>query len=325
MKKLLLKLITVLSLPVILSYLYVLIFPDYYMNTDQTAWMWQKDHVTGNSDHNDIIIMGDSCAQSGILPYDKDGLNVYNLSIFSCTSVEMYISLRNYLENHDAPQAVVMMFSVKNYFPHDWLYEDRIYEYTFSTEYYSVSEAYELYKKGRELDDPIWGSYNILFNILNYYYLKNPVIFLPALNNGNFFGRYDANKWQYEYLEQNKGWMSWGNEAESYANDYIAGLKHFNVMPMQDYYLRQMIELCRENDIKIVIEQPPAKESSIGNIPENVINEFEGYFTQLQQDYPYAFINTSLTYYSNDNFTDADHLNLRGAEKLTAEIFDKYF
>ena len=319
MKKLLLKLIAALSLPIFLSYLYVMIFPMYYLNADCITFRYQRDYVHKNSDYNDVLIMGDSIGQSGILTYGIDNMDTYNIALMSATSAEMYIALRNYLENHDAPQAVIMIFSSVS------LVENvHLSDFAFRSEYYSWSELTELYKKGHELKDPYWDASGIEFDILRNY-LRDPTLFLPVVNERSFFTRYDINIKQYNNLVQHKGWMSYGEEEENFETDYIAQTDHFEVLPMHDHYIRQIIELCEENGIRIIIEQPPIKESSIGNIRENVISEYEGYYRELQEDHPYAVINPSIVYYSNEYFGDYTHLNQDGAKKFTEEIFDKYF
>lgn len=319
MKKILLKMISVLIVPFILLYLYILLFPMCYMNNEYPIWKQQKDYVNKNNDHNDVLIVGDSSAKTGILTSGFDGMNVYNISILSGTSVEIYVSLRNYLENHDAPGSVIMMFSVRDLISNGYLYD-----YILFFNYYSWQEMNEMYEKGQELNDPYWGS-DIIKTYMLKSYLRDPMHYMTAVNNSGFFGRYPSNKKRYEQLENDRGWMIMGTNDENYDADYISELEHFEVLPMQDNYIRQIIELCEENDIEIIIEQAPIKESSRGMIRENVVSEFEEYFGQLQKDYPDAKIESTLVYYSNNYFTDVDHVNLRGAEKFTAEIFDKYF
>lgn len=319
MKKLLLKLIAALSVPVILWYLYVLIFPVYYMDDEYPHNKQQKDYVNLSSDHNDILIIGDSAAKAAMTAHSIDGMSVYNIALSSATSVETCISLRNYLENHDAPEAVIALFSFRSLTSNEWL-ETRMFYF----HYYSLPELYELYKNGRELDDPYWNADGIESDILRYY-LRDPKLYLAAIYNSNLFGRYEKNTQIYKQAEHDRGWLVFGTSEDNYDTADIEKAEHFDVMPMQDYYLRQIIELCKENDIRIIIEQPPIKESAISGTRENVISEFEEYFTKLQEEYPDALIDTSPIFYSNTYFCDYGHLNPKGAEKFTEEIYAKYF
>ncbi|MCH5193785.1 MAG: hypothetical protein J1F11_07490 [Oscillospiraceae bacterium] len=319
MKKLLLKLISVLSVPIILWYLYALNFTAYYMDDEYPHCMQQKDHVNNSSDYNDIIIIGDSATKADMLAYSVGDKSVYNISLSSATSVEAYISLRNYLENHGSPETVIAMFSVKSLTSNEWLRTRMLY-----FRYYSLSELSELYKKGRELKDPYWTADGIEGDMLRYY-LRDPGLYLPAVRNSNFFGRYDANTRIYEQTAQDRGWLSFGTNENNYDEADIEKLEHFEVVPMQDYYIHKIIELCEEKDIDLIIEQIPIKESALEETDENVLDEFEGYFTELQNDYPDVTINPSPVFYSNVYFCDYAHLNPVGAEKFTAEIYDKYF
>ena len=319
MKKILLKLIAALSVPIILWYSYVLIFPVYYMDGEYPHNKQQKDYVNLNTDHNDILIIGDSAAKADMLTYSVNGMSVYNIALSSATSVEAYISLRNYLEDHDAPEAVIALFSVRSLTSNEWLRTRMLYFH-----YYSLPELYELYKKGSELNDPYWNADGIEVSILRYYF-RDPTLYLAAICNSNFFGRYETNTQVYEQAAQDRGWLVFGTDEDNYDTADIENLEHFEVMPMQDCYIRKIIELCRENDIDIIIEQPPIKESAASGTLENVITEFEEYFTRLQEDHPDARINTSPVFYSNTYFCDYAHLNPKGAEKFSEEIYAKYF
>lgn len=319
MGKLLLKLAAILGVPILLLYSYVLIFPTYYMDKEYTSMEQQKDYVNKNNSYNDILIIGDSTAKADMLAYDIGNMSVYNISLEACTSVESYVSMRNYLKSHSVPETVIMIFSPMSLASNEYFYTRILY-----CGFYSRSEMTEMYKKGRELNDPYWNADGVGIDILRYY-LRDPVLFLPAIRNSNFFGRYDVNTGYYKQLEQDKGWMTIGNADESYEQDFIAGLDTFEVLPMQNYYFHQLIDLCEENDIEVIIEQAPIKESSVGEIRENVISEYEEYFRQLKKDHPDITVNSSLVYYGNEYFGDYAHLNIKGAEKFTEEIFDKYF
>ena len=238
MKKLFFKLISALSVPVILWYLYTLNFPMYFMDDEYPHCIQQKDYVNRNSDHNDILIIGDSAAKADMLPYSIGDMSVYNISLSSATSVEAYISLRNYLENHGAPETVIAMFSVKSLTSNEWLHTRMLYFH-----YYSLSELTELYKQGRELKDPYWNADGMGLDMLRYY-LRDPVLYLPAIRNSNFVGRYDVNTGVYEQAAQERGWITFGTDEDNYDESDIEKLEHFEVVPMQDYYIHKIIELC---------------------------------------------------------------------------------
>ena len=319
MAKLLLKLASAAMVPVVLWYVYMLVFPMYYMDDEYPYWKQQKDYVNNNGECNDIIILGDSTTKAAFCTDCDDNLSIYNLALGGATSAEMYVTLRNYLKAHDKPKTVVMMFAAKNLVSHPKFWDRTIY-----FNFYSWSELEELYKKGQELNDPFWTEDGVELKLLKYYF-KDPNRYLAAVNNSSFFGRYSENVNLYEQLERDKGWMSFGTSDGAYGENFISTLESFETGSMEDNYIRRIIELCGENDIEVIVEQPPVKASAIGEIRENVLSEYEGYFLQLQQDYPYARVNTSLAYYDNVYFGDEDHLNRKGAEMYTAEIIDKYF
>lgn len=319
MAKLLLKLASAAMVPVVLWYVYMLVFPMYYMDDEYPYWKQQKDYVNSNSDYNDILILGDSTAKSDICTDLDDDLSMYNLAIGGATSTELYVSFRNYLKVHDKPKAVIMMFASRTLVSNPSFWGRTIY-----FNFFSWSELEELYEIGKELNDPIWTSDWLRLNILRYYF-KDPNHYLAAVNNSSLFGRYSENVNMYEQVERDKGWMLFGTEDGAYGENYLTTLESFKVGPMEDYSIRRIIELCEENDIEIIVEPPPAKTSDLGEIQENVLSEYEAYLQQLQQDYPYALVNTSLAYYDNEYFGDDNHFNRKGAEMYTAEIIDKYF
>lgn len=319
MGKLLLKLASAAMVPVVLWYVYILSFPMYYLDIEYPGWIQQKDYVNKNSDYNEILVFGDSSAKCSICTDCDDNLGIYNLALAGSISAESYVSLRNYLKAHEKPETVIVMFAALTLVSQLSFFDRTLY-----FNFYSMPELIEMYNKGQELNDPFWASNGIESEILKYY-LKYPDYYLAAVNNSNLFDRYDENMERYMQLEQSKGWISYGTADGNYDDDFIATLQEFKVGTIEDFYIRKIIELCEENGIEIIIEQPPIKESSISVISESVVSEFEGYFRQLQKDYPYAIINTSLVYYENEYFGDVHHLNREGAERFTAELIDKYF
>ena len=75
-----------------------------------------------------------------------------SLCMFAATPVEMYYMLKEYLENHDAPDHILFSLS-----PFHFERMGMFWERTVKYKMLSSSDFSELFSKADEMDDPVFG------------------------------------------------------------------------------------------------------------------------------------------------------------------------
>jgi hypothetical protein len=95
------------ALPLVVFAMITLCFPMRLFDKEYPMWQWQKDVLTDESTGADVVFLGDSLIQSGVMPtlWGDDALS---LALGGATPIEMRYSLEVYLANHDAPKLIIM-------------------------------------------------------------------------------------------------------------------------------------------------------------------------------------------------------------------------
>jgi hypothetical protein len=108
---------------------------------------------------NDVIILGDSCPQSGIDPVyfeELTGLRAYNLASIGFLGIDgIFVTAQAYLSNHPAPRVIVLSLgpvTLSNDFVHREFSEQFVRVYGRKTGFASSDEGYlEPIKRGADI------------------------------------------------------------------------------------------------------------------------------------------------------------------------------
>jgi hypothetical protein len=171
-------------------------------------------------------------------------------------------------------------------------------------------------------------NYNIYTSIRLDYSAKNNFEFLNGIQKYNFHTisnhLFQHNDLKKEYLE--KGSFPLDVHTNHFEEDALKASKRhiFNTqyVDRNKNILKQIIELSKENNFKVVLVTPPAHKSYRELIPSNINNELFSLLndSDTQNSHVYWF-----NYYDNNNFNDthfadSNHLNLKGAKQFTNKI-----
>ncbi len=306
------------ALPFLLVGIFTLVAPLCYMDSEYPAWHYAKEQVNFEQDAR-VLILGDSRAKADVMPayLTEDGLN---LAIGGATTIENYYTLKRYLEKNK-PEKIVILFA-----PFHYSTMDNFWQRTMYFNYLTVPETMEVFReaKGVLSDEVIRDGY-----VKDAFCDRTRVtsVYLPALMNAKFVGRYSANRQALSDLAAGEGHMLFGTA--DYCDDLNYEVHYENMRESGDseligIYLLKILDLCRENQIPVILAQPPMNEASYTELHEGYVRSF-GYFMQSVQDlYPEITVETEIPCYGNEMFGDSSHLNRRGAERFTKELAQKY-
>jgi len=301
------------------------LFPFGYMDSQYPEWKYTKDMVKADTSASgqsaDTVIIGDSRAMADLIPCDINDSTI-NLAVGGATSIEMYYTIKHYIENNGTPEKVIVMFAPFHY--------SIIDNYMTRTEYFnylSVKDTLELVNAAKACNSEtvIYDGY--VNDILSYRF-RFPDKYLPAIINAKGFSRYGANTALYDALCQNKGYGEFGtldgcsdlNYETSYETMHTTG-----DATLIQLYMSKILTLLSEKKIETIVLIPPMNEASYNALNTSYVDDFNDYLYELSNKYSSVTFEHDIPCYSNDLFGDSSHLNHKGAEVFTEEIKNRYF
>lgn len=302
--------------PLLAICLYTALFPFGYMDEEYPSWKYQKDASMGNASYN-TLILGDSTAKAGLIP-DMLSDEVINLSMGGSTPIEIYYTLERYLKHHDAPESALIMFT-----PYHYSFLDTFWQRTMYFNYLSMDETFEVLQNANRVSEQAILTDSYLLDSISYR-LRLPNKYLPAMYNSGFIGRRNTNQEIYDAIAANRGQFYFGTADGCSDYNYESNYTALNLSPMVDLYMRKLLDLCAENDIRVVLEQAPMNTASYTRLDPVYVEEYTAYMNLLAADYPDIIIDTVIAHYEDAFFGDASHLNEKGATRFTQEILSEY-
>lgn len=303
------------GIPLWLLMLYTWIFPLNYMAVEYSMWAEEKDYVK-NGAAAKTLILGDSRAKSGLMPtlLSED---TYNMAVGGTTSIEMYYALDNYLDHHNAPEDIVIIFAPYHFCDIDNWNQTLYYNYL------SPAELAEVYTNAFRTKDPVVLSDTWFADTLAYK-LRLPNKYLAAEYNAGFIGRRQENLTKYNQVRKDLGYTAFGTDPGNDGENYETHHEIFDQSALVKQYYFKLLNLCRENRIRVTIEQSPINQASYDVITEDFWTGYYGFLDETASRYPEFVINREVIAYDNKYFGDNNHLNPDGAKIFTQEMKQKY-
>lgn len=316
------------SLPLLLLIGYTALFPFAYMDAEYPSWAYTRAVVSGKqpastdaADEADmVLILGDSRAMADLIPSEL-GNPAQNLALGGATTIEMYYTLSDYLSSHDAPSTAVILFA-----PFHYSYIDNFWQRTVYFNYLSVPQMLEVFANAKTVSSETVLQEHHLIDSLSYL-LRLPNKYLPALINSRLYERFDENNASYQKLCAENGHGLFGTAKGSSDLNYEVNyteMKTSGDAALIALYFDKLLALCDEYNIYAIVEQPPMNESSYKKLQKSYLAEYSIYIEERQTEYPFFSIDHTITFYGNDFFGDASHLNEKGALAFTRDLKEKY-
>ncbi|HAG70308.1 MAG TPA: hypothetical protein DCL38_10110 [Lachnospiraceae bacterium] len=315
------------SLPLLLLAAFTGLFPLAYMDGEYPSWRYTKRVQTGREKIDGFdaskacLILGDSRAMADLIP-DKLGADTCNLAVGGATSIEMYYTLRHYIENYGRPESVIIMFA-----PFHYSYMDNFWTRTVYFNHLTLPEAFKVYREGLRLGSVTVSEREKGLSGIISMYLKLPDSYMPALINSRFIGRYAENSEKYRDLSEQRGHGLFGTGNGSSDLNYESNYTELDTtgdFGLLYLYTTRLLELCRDNNIRTILAQPPMNEASYKELNDDYIGQYTRLIESLSDIYAGAVISPEIPCYDNSLFGDSSHLNERGARIFTEEFKNEY-
>lgn len=331
----LIKKLIVLVLPFfILLPVYCALFPMNYMDEEYAMYRQQREYCTktgkyaeqenelaaanGEATDNEVIILGDSRAKAGFAPKLLSDSS-YNLALGGATPIEGYYSLKSYLAHHEKPKTLILAYAPMHYMDVDTLWTRTVYFHNIDkSDFMEILETAKQYEKTEKI---LIENYRLEYLM---YELYMPNKYGAALKNAGFVFRHKQTGQKYKDMDLSFGHTLYGIENGSSGVNGEAHEADFAHSDVIDAYLCKILDLCRQEEIKVILEQLPMNETSYGILQPSFKENFKAYMTEVATRYPECMVTIKPYCYNNELFGDADHLNEEGCKVFTAYMKEKY-
>ena len=293
-----------------------------YYDGEYPAWMEQKEFVSSEGDPSqeaEILFLGDSVMKASVVP-EVLGPQTENLALGGGTPVEMQYALSTYLLHHPAPRAVFVGF-----YPVHYAEMEQFEKRTLYFHYLPWREACRARLRMLRMDGVPWYLWGSTVTEDASYLLRLPTKYWRTMEESGF-ARGDGNRRVYDEVHRARGHMLFGQEEDWTAHyaPYEGVRRPFRVAPSLDWYLRDMIRLCRSRGIAVYILRLPLEPLDARELSDSgYLAAFDAYLSRLslEEGVPVA---REQPVYEPAFFGDSMHPNARGAERYSREIFTHY-
>lgn len=314
------------ALPFILVIAYTFILPMGYMDNEYPGRAYTKQVINGPADYN-TLILGDSRAVADIFTLDIS--DAATLANGGATAIENYYYLRDYIARHGAPKKCIIGFA-----PFHYTQIDNFWNRTVYFNDLTIGEMCEVRKNARLIaqseqegsDKGIVITGGDTVDLISNR-LRLPHVYMPALINSKFVGRYAENKNIYTQIRRAGGHQLYGTENGSsdlnYEVNYSSMDETADAKLIQKYLL-MLLDLCRDNNIETYLISLPMNEASYEKLQESYALSLKMFLRSIRDMYPEIEVEIVQKEYKNEFFGDSSHLNEEGAKKFTKELKERY-
>ncbi len=303
------------SIPLFVLCVLAYVLPFAYMSTEYV--IWYEEYANSDSPAIDAktVLVGDSRAKSSILPalLHED---TYNIAIGGATPMEMYYATRNYIEKNGAPQNAIVTFAPYHFCDIDnW---DQALYYNFL----KPGEVFEIYTKALELKDPVITKKGRIGEMVSYR-LRLPSKYLSQMYEGKFTGNLSSNQERFDQIRGDLGYCEFGNAAGDDGLTHECYHEYFDYIPIVTLYYDRLLKLLIDNNVNVVVVQPPINQASSDGMHQEFLDGFTGYMEDIAEKYPQITVFPEIPVYDNIYFGDSIHVNRKGAALFTGDLKDK--
>lgn len=300
------------SIPLILLCILAYVFPMSYMTVEYV--MWDEEFENSESPYMaaKTLIIGDSRAKSSVLPAMLHE-DTYNIAIGGATPIEMYYAVENYIEHNGAPENAVVVFA-----PYHFCDIDN-WDQTLYFNFLSADEIAEVYFRGLNTKDPIVACKGRIPDMLSCR-LRLPSKYLAQMYESKLVGRKQENLDKFNSIRADLGYCEFGSADGDDGETYEVRHETFDYSPLVVYYYERLIDMLDENNVNVIIAQPPINQASADALHQEFADGFTAYMRDIASRHPDMEVLPELVVYPNSLFGDSIHVNRKGAEVFTGEL-----
>lgn len=294
-----------------------------FMDGEVAHYLENKEYSQYHKNYAKVLIMGDSVAKAGLEPKIL-GENVYNFALGGTSPVENYFYLREYIEKNEKPQTLILGFLPQHFRYGECFWSRSVYFHRIN--FCDLLELSFDVDKFNEENNRI-NKDNFAEECLSYYlysFEKYGKAFKTLLNR-KYRKRYKYNKAKYYSLKENFGQCYFGTAKECYKLNGETRLKTFVKSDLIEFYLNKLMELCLENDIRLIICSMPINKASYEALNDEYKRNYEKFLQKLSCKNENIVVETKICVFDNIYFGDPTHLNKKGSKLFSEKIKKKYF
>lgn len=259
-----------------------------------------------------LIILGDSRPKAALIP-SQLGSGVESLTLTGGTPVEVFHTLERYLAHHPAPERILISIAAVH-FNDGYVFWERTVKY----DYLSRAQNEHVLGQSRRLRDRLFGSEWEARWKLFAYQNKLLHIYLPELHSAFIqLNRGSKNRALYENLQRSHGHSWFGTHERSNGAAYEAAHARFEVSPTLDHYFQRLLACATASGAKVVFAAMPLNAASRRALRPVYVAGYEAYFRRMAQKHPLVTFNHVWPILPDEDFGDPNHVNARGAKKMT--------
>ena len=228
-----------------------------YFDGEYPSWQQQKDYTHTQGDLAQIIFLGDSAFKAAVIP-ELISDDAYNLSLGGAGPIEMYYSLKNYLQNHPKPKKVFISFG-----PMHFIYLQRYRDRALYFHFLSPDETIKSQSKIFELDKFSFSDKLSMWTEDFRFITKFPTEYFQTIKRSQL-ERGEINEKIYQRVASERGHMYFGLDSH-WTEHFVPHeqlLVDFKLLNSLDFYMRRLLNLCLENDIPVQFVQTPVNKIS---------------------------------------------------------------
>ena len=308
--------------PIFISIFIICIPFEILLRNIPNNYSFKNNYLDKNSNDVEVIILGSSHAYFGINPLYIT-LKSFNAAYLSQSLNYDFEILKKYQQNFKKLKYIVIpidYFSL--YSTLEILDGGRIKNYVL---YYGIKRNYLSNSTNLE----VLGSYSLFLSNLKSFYLNN--ISLEVLGNPSS----NLSRLQNFYLNKiddiSSTELGFVNliykETPNLDSSGIIAAKRHTIKDDQYYQyniniLKGIINFSNTNNIKLILYTSPAYKTYLNNLNLKQLNQTTKFVTNLSQSFNNVFYYNLIsdTSFKLGDFSDADHLNAKGAKKLSSKI-----
>ena len=293
-----------------------------YYDGEYPAWMEEKDALRAPdaaAAAPAVLFLGDSVMKASVMP-EVLGTGAVNLALGGGTPIEMHYALTEYLGHHGAPRAVFVGFSPVHYTEAEQFDKRALYFH-----YLPWREGLTARLRMLSLDGVPWYLWGSLLAEDASYMLRLPTKYWRTML-GSGFARGEENRRVYDEVRAARGHMlfervpDWTEKGFPY---YTPG-EPFSPLPSLDWYLRDLIRICRARGIEVHILRLPLEPLLADAYEESgYLAAVDAYLSRVAREED-ATLEAAQRVYGAEVFGDSLHPNAEGARRYSRELLEEY-
>lgn len=307
------------SVVILFALLIRCIDPMDYMDNEFASWQQQKDYIRAQGAERQIIFLGDSVFKAAVLP-ELISEKAQVLALGGATPIEMYYTLNEYLSHHPVPEKVFISFSPLHYADMESYRSRNLYFH-----YFPWREVVASQMTIFRYDKQPWFKYVPDLADDTEYLLRLPTKYFRTIYDSRL-QRSNANHKEYEAVSAARGHKYFGLSSDWYLDykPYQGWLKPFVPLNSLDFYIKEIIDVCKNNNIEVHVVQEPIHTLDYELISSRgYLEAFQTYMHTLATESGID-VECELPVYGVEYFGDNLHVNEAGAKRYSIELRDKY-